>query len=72
MGAGMSKKSRQLVVTLGLAALLLAFGPTSFAKPPGNNGTVKVDGAPSTTTRTTSRMSAAPSRSISTGMKPAT
>jgi hypothetical protein len=42
----MSKRSRQLVVIAGLAALLLAFGPTSFAKPPGNNGMVKVDSTP--------------------------
>ncbi len=42
----MSKRARQLVVTVGLAALLLTPGPMSFAKPPGNNGTVKVDGVP--------------------------
>ena len=42
----MPKRSRQLLITIGLAALLLAFGPVSFAKPPGNNGTVKVDGLP--------------------------
>ncbi len=42
----MSKRPRQLVVTLALATLFLAAGPLSFANPPGNNGTVKVDGVP--------------------------
>lgn len=42
----MSKRVRQIVITVGLAALLMVAGPLSFANPPGNNGTVKVDGLP--------------------------
>ena len=53
-----------LVVVL-VSALAL---PWAGAVPPGNNGTVKIDGDPSMTIRTTSHMSAASSRSTSTAM----
>jgi len=55
-----------------LGGVTLAGLATAAPNPPGNNGTVKVDDVPFDDAPTTSRTSAAPSRSTSTATTRAT